>query len=891
MANWNPRANELFLNALDLPSGTERQAYLDTACGEDAPLRQAVEALLQAHAAAGALLERPTETGHLAPAAGEDKAGVVIAGRYKLLQQIGEGGMGTVWMADQLEPIRRQVAVKLIKPGMDSAQVLARFEAERQALALMDHPNIAKVHDAGTTDGGRPFFVMELVKGVPITRYCDDQQLTPRQRLALMTQVCQAVQHAHQKGVIHRDLKPSNVLVAAYDGRPVPKVIDFGIAKAVGQRLTERTLFTGFGGIVGTLEYMSPEQAEFNALDIDTRADVYSLGVLLYELLTGSTPLPRQRLQKAALLEVLRLIREEEPPRPSTRLSESKEALGTLSLQRRTEPGRLARQLRGELDWIVMKALEKDRGRRYETADSLARDIERYLADEAVEAGPPSRVYRIKKLVGRHRALFVGTGLVVLALAGGVIGTSWGLLRALDAEQIARTAQIAADTEKDKAIAAEADTRAFSDFLLFQVLAVARLKGQAQNVPTRVTIAEAIAESEQRIDELFKDKPTAEADLRHALGQTWRNMGKYAAAEKHFRRAWELRRQHLGEDAPRTLSSQRCLGGTLEESGRAVDAIPILADALKRHRTILGTDDKETLLCVDNLAAAYLRNDRPADALALQVEAVERGERIDAPTSTDMLRRLNRLAVTYMTLNRPGEAVPILQKALDGMKAVNPNHAETVRCMSRLVAAYTAMKAFDKAIPILQQLLDLQQKTNDPEALRTIQSLAIGYAETGQLDKLRPLLQEYLNQEMWVSKAPAAMPMIDVEPPGLDHGKTPAEPDDALGAVARVLVRQAKHGLAEEYLRTGLASRERTQPRSLKTAETRLLLGMVLVGRKSYPAAEALLLTGYEDLCKVQPAVRQERLREAVEQLVRLYEGWGKMDKAQAWRKRLNETK
>jgi serine/threonine protein kinase/tetratricopeptide (TPR) repeat protein len=340
-----------------------------------------------------------------------------MLGPYKLLEQIGEGGMGIVWMAEQTEPIQRRVAVKVVKEGMDSRQVLARFEAERQALALMEHPNIAKVLDAGQTPSGRPYFVMELVKGQPITKYCDEKRLAVRERLELYADVCRAVQHAHQKGIIHRDLKPSNVLVAPYDGRPVVKVIDFGVAKATGQRLTDKTLFTGFGALVGTPEYMSPEQAEVNNQDIDTRSDIYALGVLLYELLTGSTPLTRKRLKEMPLLDVLRLIREEEPPRPSTRLLESKDTLPSISAQRQTEPAKLTRLVRGELDWIVMKALEKDRNRRYETANGFAMDVQRYLADEPVLACPPSASYRLKKFLRRHKGPVLAASAIVLLLA------------------------------------------------------------------------------------------------------------------------------------------------------------------------------------------------------------------------------------------------------------------------------------------------------------------------------------------------------------------------------------------------------------------------------------------------------------------------------------------
>src|SRR6187455_1216688 len=368
----------IFLEALQRPAPADRAAYLDGACAGDAELRLSVEMLLKAHARAGDFLNpTPADVGPTIDQPRAERPGAVI-GPYKLLQQIGEGGMGTVFMAEQTQPVQRKVALKVIKAGMDSRQVIARFEAERQALAMMDHVNIARVFDGGTTENGRPYFVMELVHGVPITKYCDDNQLTPRQRLELFVPVSQAIHHAHQKGITHRDIKPSNVMITLYDGKPVPKVIDFGVAKATEQKLTNRTLFTQYGTMVGTLEYMSPEQAEMSALGVDTRSDIFSLGVLLYELLTGATPFGRKRLQEAAFDEMLRIIREEEPLKPSTRLSESGEALASISAQRQMEPARLTKLMRGELDWIVMKTLEKDRNRRYETANGLAQDVQRY---------------------------------------------------------------------------------------------------------------------------------------------------------------------------------------------------------------------------------------------------------------------------------------------------------------------------------------------------------------------------------------------------------------------------------------------------------------------------------------------------------------------------------
>lgn len=436
------KLEQLLAEAAGKADPVQRTAFVDKACGDDRELRAELQRLLAAHERAGNFLESPVSPHPKAlfgDGAGETQAlpdspmsvervGTTV-GRYKLLEEIGEGGFGVVYMAEQVEPVQRKVALKIIKAGMDTREVVARFKAERQALALMDHPNIARVFDGGVTQTGRPYFVMELVRGIPITEFCDRRNLATPERLKLFMQVCHAVQHAHQKGIIHRDLKPSNVLVTLVDGQPLPKVIDFGVAKALGQRLTEQTLFAGFLQMVGTPAYMSPEQADLSGVDVDTRADIYALGVLLYELLTGVTPFDGETLRKAALDEVRRMIRETEPPKPSTRLQTLGNKLTQVAQNRHTEPAALRKLVRGDLDWIVMKALEKDRRRRYETAGAFAADVQHHLSAEPVAARPPSTLYRFQKLVRRNSLGFAAGGAALLALIAGLSISTWMYFR------------------------------------------------------------------------------------------------------------------------------------------------------------------------------------------------------------------------------------------------------------------------------------------------------------------------------------------------------------------------------------------------------------------------------------------------------------------------------
>jgi serine/threonine protein kinase/tetratricopeptide (TPR) repeat protein len=800
---------ELFEAAIAATDPAQRAALLDRECAGKPELRARLDELLAAHGRSNPLLDQPQQ--HVAINSPEDglattglasaeTAGTVIAGKYKLLQKIGEGGMGTVWMADQSEPVKRRVALKLMRvERAQSKTILSRFEAERQAIALMDHPHIARLLDAGATPSGQPFFVMELVKGMPLSDFCDAQKLGIPERLSLFTQICEAVQHAHQKGIIHRDLKPSNILVEAHDGKPVPKVIDFGLAKATtGMQLTGHTLFTAFGSVIGTPLYMAPEQANFNAVDVDTRADIYALGVILYELLTGTTPIARETFKKAALDEMLKLIREQEAPTPSSRLSSSDSA-PSVAANRQMEPAKLGRLVKGELDWIVLKALAKERERRYETANGFARDIERFLNQEPVTAGPPTAAYRLRKFVRRNRGQVIAASLVLVALVGGVIGTTTGLFEARRQAGIARGKEQEAKDEKQNALhAAEEERHAKqreAERAEGERQAKEREADRAEGERQAKLVAEAkreeaernldfakkgneilgsvfagldpkkIAESGRPLQDVLREnlskavrelegsaigEPLEVAAMQNTLGLSLLGLGEYPLAAEVFQKALATFKAKLGPDEPVTLGSMNNLAMAYRASGQVTKAVPLYEETLEKQKVKLGPDHRNTLMSMGNLAVAYHSSGQVAKAVALYEETLERRKTKLGPDHPDTLGSMNNLAAVYQATGQLAKAVPLYEETLEKMKEKHgPEHPDTLGSMNNLAEAYGSSGQLAKAVPLFEETLEKRKAKLGPEhpnTLASMNNLAVAYLASGQVAKAVPLYEETLEK-------------------------------------------------------------------------------------------------------------------------------------------------
>jgi tetratricopeptide (TPR) repeat protein len=780
-------------------------------------------------------------------------------GRYRLLQRLGEGGMGEVWLAEQTEPVHRQVALKVIKAGMDSTQVVARFEAERQALALMDHPAIATVFDGGTTPEGRPYFAMEYVKGEPITVYCDRQRLSTTERLGLFTQICDGVQHAHQKGVIHRDLKPSNVLVTIQDERPVPKIIDFGVAKATAQRLTERTLFTELGVLIGTPEYMSPEQAEMGGLDIDTRTDIYALGVLLYELLTGALPFDRKDLRQAGLAEIQRIIREKEPPRPSTRVTQLGPASTEAAKNRHTDPRRLVSELRGDLDWITMRALEKDRTRRYQTASALAADVRRHLGHQPVSAGPPSAPYRARKFVRRHRFGVAAAATLMLLLL------TFAVTMAVQARRIAR--------ERDRANQEAEVARQVSAFLV----RLFALSDPSEARSNSVTAREILDRGAERIGKELSGQPEVQARLMSTMGTVYRNLGLYDSSATLYRQSLAVRRRALGSRDPAVATSLHDLGTLLVISGDHAGAQAALSEALALRETLYGADSEEAAITAGSLAQlAYARGDYPKAEALFQRELDTLRAR--APGNEEAISDcLNDLAMTIQqTHSDYARAKVLLSESLEIRRKLFPGeHPKIAQSLNNLGRAHLRAKEYAPAAALLRESLAMNRRLFGevhPEVSANLNNLGILARDQGDYATANAFFEKVLG--------------IDRQLFGPDHLIVAG----GLSNWAESLRLGGDPERAEGLLRESLAIYSKVLPADhWRSATTETLLAECLVAQRRFAEAERLLLAAYPVVEK-QFGPNDPRTRVVVERVVSLYEAWEKTHETAAWRARL-ETK
>jgi tetratricopeptide (TPR) repeat protein len=782
------------------------------------------------------------------------EAGGTIIGRYHLLQKIGEGGMGEVWLAEQKEPVRRRVALKLVKGGVNSREVVARFESERQALALMDHPAIAKVLDAGATPQGVPYFVMEYIAGVSITSYSDNHRLTTGERLELFMRVCEGVQHAHQKAIIHRDLKPSNILVTELDGKAAPKIIDFGVAKALTQKLTAETMFTRLGALIGTPEYMSPEQANSSGEDIDTRSDVYSLGIILYELLAGARPLD---LQKIALDEFLRRLREDDPPKPSTRVRTRDQATSTaVAHNRQTEPVALAKQIRGDLDSIVLKALEKDRSRRYGSPSDFAADIGRYLRNEAVLAVPPSARYRARKFARRYRVALATVGAFVLVLVA--------------AAAISIRQSVRANREADAA-------QAVNDFLQNDLLAQAgssNQSGPAANPDPDLKVRTALDRAAARIGGKFDRQPEVEAAIQDTIGFTYRDLGQYAEAHKHLERALDLYRQVLGTENPKTLRTMRRLANTAALQGNYPEAEALLSQTVQSARRVFGSEHPDTLAAMSNLAITYNRQGKYAQAEALLNQTLQLQRRVLGPEHLNTLSSMNTLANTYYFQGKYHDAETLYSQILEVWRRVlGPEHPDTLTVMNNLATTYYLQGKYAEGESIFRQVLEIRRRVlgpSHPRTQETLSEMADMYQRQGRYREAERYATESLG--------------------GAQHTFGPEHPRtmNAANDLALAYQSEGKFAESEPLARHAVEIDRKKQPDDWERYRAESLLGASLAGQKKYAEAEPLLLEACQGMAarKFRMAVQDwYHLDRAHEWIVQLYQAWGKPEKAAEWRK------
>jgi len=804
-----PRIKEIVGAALEREPD-ERGTFLDQACSQNPALRAEVESLLAAHADAVGLSKNPWSI-----AASETDSEIKTVGPYRLIRELGVGGMGQVWLAEQTEPVHRRLALKLIKAGMYDATTVQRFQAERQSLAIMEHPAIAKVFEAGTTPQGQPYLAMEYVDGPPINDYCDRKKLSILERLKLFLRVCEGVQHAHQKAIIHRDLKPSNILVAEVDGKPTPRIIDFGLAKASVPHFDRDTLFTRIGAFLGTPGYMSPEQADPKIRDVDTRTDVYSLGVVLYELLTGDLPFDTKIWKKQSLDEILRQLREADPQRPSTKISPNQETSTARAYARSTEPRQLVSQLRGDLDWITLKALEKDRDRRYGTPSELAADIERYLENKPVVARPSSRIYRLRKYTQRHQVAVAATAAVFLLLSGLSVRES------LQARHIAR--------ERDRANLEAETAKETADFLvgLFEVADPGEARGKS------ITANEILDRASKRIETGLDREPLVRARLQLTMAEVYKGLGLYNSSVQLAERSWTDRRSALGDADPATLSSRSELGDSLRFLGKLDEAETHLRATLESQRMAKGSESLDFLVTEARLGIVVYNKGKLKDAESLLLSAVTALRRLGQPGAPELADALQWLGQVLRDEDKRQEAVTVQLESLDLSKKIfGSDHPSTLSALDAIGLLYWDLGRLSEAESYLRQSLEASRRV-------------LGADHTDTLTTTLNLALVLLDRQKYADGEIAFRAALDgyQKTLGTDHAFTLT----AMGNLCSDLTLQKKFREAEGFCRQALAGRRRTlgedHRATLMSIDT---LGVFLLGAHRLPEAESTFREAYE---------------------------------------------